>query len=479
MPRDERYFPGNRGGRTPSTEETQASLVNRPLPQNIEAEKSVLAACILENDPMEEVAARLLPEDFYRTQHQIIFAAMRDMVEHRTPVDQISLADKLRSDGTLEEVGGRSYILELADNTFALTNWRNHMDIVKRTSINRALVRASVEIGALAYDDDEDMLRAVGEAEQILFNVTERGVSSDFRRMGDMVASVVEYIDERSKNRDKILGIPSGFRDVDKLFNGFKDGDLVILAARPSVGKTAFALNMAVNAAKAKKKVAFLSLEMSNTQLVQRILCSEASVDMQKVSSGYVADADWPALVNAADALSQLDLYIDDTPGLTIQQLRTKARRLMHGVAPNEGVVFVDYLQLMQPNIARRDGNRATEVAEISRGLKILAKDLHMPVIALSQLSRDIEKRATKDKAPKLSDLRESGSIEQDADIVMFLDRSLSEEEADRDGRPPMNEANLIVAKHRNGPTRTINLSFNAQYTRFGDGYAQNYTEVE
>ena len=480
MPRDERLYPGNRGNRSTSTEEAQAALVNRPLPQNIEAEKSVLAACILEGDPMDEVAAKLEPGDFYRTQHQIIFSAMKDMVEHRTPVDQISLADKLRSDGTLEEVGGRAYILELADNTFALTNWRNHMDIVKRTAINRALVRASVEIGALAYDDDEDMLRAVGEAEQILFNVTERGVSSDFRRMGDMMASVVEYIDERAKNRDKILGIPSGFRDVDKLFNGFREGDLIILAARPSVGKTAFALNMAVNAAKAKKKVAFLSLEMSNSQLVQRILCSEASVSMQKINSGYVADADWPAIITAADRLSTLDLFIDDTPGLSIQQLRTKARRLMHGVKANEGVVFVDYLQLMQPSVARRDGNRATEVAEISRGLKILAKDLHMPVIALSQLSRDIEKRPTKDKSPKLSDLRESGSIEQDADIVMFLDRSLTQEEADSDNRPNIDEANLIVAKHRNGPIGTITLSFNAQYTRFGDGFNQStYTEVE
>ena len=475
MPQDTRYTPRNSSeyARTPSVEETQASFVNRPLPQNIDAEKSVLAACLLDNDAMEEVAARLKPGNFFRVQHQIIFESMLDLTNRRIPVDQISVAENLRGKDMLERAGGKGYLVELADQTIALINWRNHVEIVKRTSIMRDLVHASVRIGAMAYDAEDDMLKVVGEAEQTLFAVTEQGVSTDFRRMDDMLSEVYRTIEERSKRKGQLIGVPTGFADVDKLFNGFREGDLVILAARPSVGKTAFALNMAVNAAKQGCKVAFLSLEMSNSQLVMRMLCSEALVSMQKVNAGTLAGSDWDELVNASIRLSDLNLYIDDTPGLSIQQLRTKATRLMHDAQPNKGVVFVDYLQLMQPNIARRDGNRAVEVSEISRGLKILAKDLHMPVVALSQLSRDIEKRSKADKTPKLSDLRESGSIEQDADIVMFLDRSLTQEEADSDDRPGLNEARLIVAKHRNGPIDTINLTFNPEFTRFGDSFNQ------
>ena len=474
MPDNNRNDYRQDSNRRMSVEETQASFVNRPLPQNIDAEKSVLAACLLDADAMDEAAARLKPKSFFRGQHQIIFESMQDLTSRRIPVDQISVAENLRGKDMLEAAGGKGYLLELADNMFAMTNWRNHVEIVNRTAIMRDLVRASVEIGALAYDAEDDMLKVVGEAEAALFKVTEQGVSSDFQKMDGLLSDVFESIEERSRNKDKLIGVPSGFTDVDKLFNGFREGDLVILAARPSVGKTAFALNMAVNAAKAGCKVAFLSLEMSNSQLVMRMLCSEALVSMQKINAGQVGDKDWPALVEASSRLASLDLFIDDTPGLSIQQLRTKATRLMHNVEPNKGVVFVDYLQLMQPNIVRRDGNRAVEVSEISRGLKILAKDLHMPVVALSQLSRDIEKRSKADKTPKLSDLRESGSIEQDADIVMFLDRSLTEEEADSEDRPALNEARLIVAKHRNGPIGTVELTFNGDFTRFGDKVNQD-----
>ncbi len=469
-------YSGNRNAganRDANVQDTQAGFVNRPLPQNIDAEKAVLAACLLEPDAMEEIASRLMPENFFRGQHRIIFESMQDLTNRRIPVDQISVADNLRGKGLLEAAGGREYLVELADNMFALVNWRNHMEMVKRSAIMRDLVRASVQIGALAYDAEDDTLKVIGEAEAALFSVTERGVSSDFQQMSTLLDQVYHNIEERAKNKDKLIGVSSGFKDVDKLFNGFKDGELVILAARPSVGKTAFALNLAVNAAKAGNRVAFLSLEMSNSQLVQRMLCSEAMVSMQKINAGTIGENDWGALVEASARLANLDLYIDDTPGLSIQQLRTKANRLMHGVEPNNGIVFVDYLQLMQPPTARKDGNRAVEVSEISRGLKILAKDLHMPVIALSQLSRAIEQRSKADKTPKLSDLRESGSIEQDADIVMFLDRSLTEEEADDDSRPGLNEARLVVAKHRNGPIGTIDLSFNGEFTRFGDGFNQ------
>ncbi len=432
-----------------------------------------MAACLLEPEAMEEVAARLVPDNFFRGQHQIIFESMLDLTNRRIPVDQISVAENLRGKGMLEAAGGKEYLVELADNTYALVNWRNHAEIVKRTSIMRDMVRASVKIGALAYDAEDDTLKVISEAEQALFSVTEQGVSSDFLKMSTLLDQVYHNIEERSKNKNKLIGVPSGFRDVDKLFNGFREGDLVILAARPSVGKTAFALNMAVNAAKAGVKVAFLSLEMSNSQLVQRMRCSEAMVSMQKINAGTIGENDWGALVEASARLANLDLYIDDTPGLSIQQLRTKANRLMHNTPANQGIIFVDYLQLMTPAVARRESNRAVEVSEISRGLKILAKDLHMPIVALSQLSRDIEKRSKGDKTPRLSDLRESGSIEQDADIVMFLDRSLTEEEADDDSRPGLNEARLVVAKHRNGPIGTIDLSFSGEFTRFGDSVNQ------
>ena len=479
MPADTRMY-DNRGRRTPSTEEVQASFVNRPLPQNLDAEKSVLAACLLDADAMSEAASRLQPEHFFRGAHQLIFAAMRNLESRSIPVDTISVADNLRGEGSLDAAGGRTYLLELADNTFALANWRNHIEIVKRTAVMRDLVRASVTIGAMAYDAEDDLQKVVSEAEAALFTVTEQSVPSDFRPMDSLLTMVFDNIAEREKNKGKILGVPTGFKDVDRLFNGFKDGDLIILAARPGVGKTAFALNMAVNAAKEGKKVAFLSLEMSNSQLVQRILCSEARVDMGRINAGIVTESDWNALATASGELAKLDLYIDDTPGLNIQQLRTKAKRLMHGVKPNEGIVFVDYLQLMTPASKRYEGNRAVEVAEISRGLKILAKDLHLPVVAMSQLNRGIENRPVKDQIPRLADLRESGSIEQDADIVMFLDRSLTQEEADKDGRPALGEARLIVAKHRNGPTRTIDLSFKPEFTRFGDGFNQEaYVEVD
>jgi replicative DNA helicase len=263
-----------------------------------------------------------------------------------------------------------------------------------------------------------------------------------------------------------MAGVPSGFKDVDDLFHGFRGGDLIILAARPGVGKTSFALNLATNAAKAGASVAFFSLEMSAGQLVQRILCSEARVSLQKIRGGFITDADWLEIADASNRLSKIDLCIDDSPGLSILEARAKARRELRA-ATGKGMIIVDYLQLMQPPQTRRDGNRAVEVGEISRGLKILAKEMDMPVIALSQLSRQIEMRGK--KRPMLSDLRESGSIEQDADIVMFIDRSMDEIEAEQDDRPDMGTAQLIVAKHRNGPTRDITLAFNPEYTKFMD----------
>ena len=446
-------------------EEASVSGRRKMEPQNIEAEKSVLAACLLNQEAIEEVAPKLVKENFYRVAHQRIYESMMDLYVRHIPIDHISLADNLKATGQLDAVGGKPYLVELADNTFALTNWQNHMEIVKRTSILRDLIRASTEINALAYDAPDDLGVVVEESEKILFNVTEKRVSSEFKKMDSLLTDAFDEITKLAEQKNSMAGVPTGFQDVDDLFHGFRGGDLVILAARPGVGKTSFALNLATNSAKLGVTVAFLSLEMSAAQLVQRVLCSEARVNLSRLRAGQLQESDWGAIADASNTLSKLDMYIDDTPSLSILELRAKARRELRGA--NKGLIVVDYLQLMQPPQSRRDGNRAVEVGEISRGLKVLAKEMDMPVIALSQLSRQVEMRGK--KRPMLSDLRESGSIEQDADIVMFIDRSMDEVEAESDDRPDMGMAELIVAKHRNGPTRDIKLAFNAEFTRFMD----------
>ena len=444
-----------------------AAGANKPIPSNIEAEKSVLAACMLNAEILEEIVLKLKPTNFFRPAHRIIFEAICNLHARRIPVDQISLADNLNASGQLDAVGGRSYIVELADNTYALTNWSNHADIVKRTSVLRDLIYASTQISALAYNAPDDLDEVVEDAERTLFEVTEQRVSSSFTKMDALLTEAFEEITKLADRGSHMAGVPTGFKDVDNLFHGLRGGDLVILAARPGIGKTSFALNMATNAAKSGTSVAFFSLEMSASQLVQRILCAEARISLSKIRGGYISEGDWGAIADASNRLSKLELFIDDSPGLSILEARAKARRELRSVESGKGLIIVDYLQLMQPPQTRRDGNRAVEVGEISRGLKVLAKEMNMPVIALSQLSRAVEMRGK--KRPQLSDLRESGSIEQDADIVMFIDRSMDEIEAEQDGRPDLGTADLIVAKHRNGPTRDIKLAFVSEYTRFMD----------
>ena len=418
-----------------TTADTLDPAKRASLPQNIEAEQSVLSACLLNGEAVEEIILRLKPENFFRPAHRIIFEAVYDLTVRRIPVDPIALADTLQAKGQLEAVGGKAYLVELADNTFALTNWQRHVDIVKRNAILRELVYAAADINALAYDAPDDLNEVVEEAEKTLFNVTEKRVSSSFVKMDTLITDAFEEITKLAEQKTSMAGVPTGFRDVDDLFHGFRGGDLVILAARPGVGKTSFALNLAVNAAKSGAAVAFFSLEMSAGQLVQRILCAEARVNLSKIRSGQIAEGDWGAIADASNTLSKLEIYIDDSPGLSILEARAKARReLRHASGQGKGLIIVDYLQLMQPPQSRRDGNRAVEVGEISRGLKILGKEMDMPVIALSQLSRAVEMRGK--KRPMLSDLRESGSIEQDADIVMFIDRSMDEMEAESEDRP-------------------------------------------
>jgi replicative DNA helicase len=443
-----------------------AEAIINMLPQNLDAERAVLAAMILDKDVVDEMLARIDDRAFYRPAHQKIFAAMRELSERHIPIDQLSLADRLEARGELKEVGDKAYIIELANNNYALYNWEHHVEIVKREALLRDLIKAANDIQSLAFSETDDADNAIEEAEKLLFDVTNKRVESTFLGINELLGNSVDMLGKMAENRSHILGVPTGFSELDKLLAGLRGGDLLVLAARPSIGKTAFALNLAVNAARAQTTVAFFSLEMPSSQLTQRILSSEASVDASKMRSGFLSEADWKDIIDTCSALNGYEFYVDDTPGLTLTELRAKARRQLRNV--EKGLIVIDYLQLMQSK-ERNQHDRWVVVGEISRGLKILAKELNMPVMALSQLSRSVETRTS--KRPQLSDLRESGNIEQDADVVMFIDRSLSDDEAQQGDRPGPGMARLIVGKNRNGAIKDIDLVFDAPYTRFRDFY--------
>lgn len=435
----------------------------RRTPQNIDAERAVLAAMIMSPEILEDALTRVKEEYFYHPRHRKVFAAIRDLYDRNTPVDQLSLADRLLARGELDEVGGKPYIIELASDSFALVNWATHADIVKRTALLRDLITAGASIMELAYDAPDDLDEVVERSERLLLNVTGKRVESNFRSLEDLMTEAYAEIEELSNRGEHIVGVPTGFTYLDKKLTGLRPGNFVIIAARPAIGKTAFALNLAINAAKAGVSIAFFSLEMSSVELAQRLIASEAHVGLQNLRSGTInPQTEWENIIRASGRLSELDFWVDDTPGSTILEIRAKARRQLRN--KKKGLVVIDYLQLISSHSTRFE-NRNVEVGEMSRSLKILAKDLGMPVIALSQLSRAVESRP--DKRPRLADLRESGSIEQDADIVMFLDRSTTPEEAERSDRPDENIANVIVAKNRSGETGDVSLVFLPQYTMF------------
>ncbi len=438
------------------------STADRVPPHNNEAEQAVLGSLFLSADAAESVFAVLHAEDFYRGAHQRMYRAMVDLYEHNQPIDHLSVADKLESMGELEAAGGKAYLIDVTSVVPTAAHVMRYTDIVKRTSMLRGLISAATQIVALGYEAPDDVDEIVEESERLLFNVTNQRITSAFKGIDELLVSSFKALEDLYDRQDKIPGVHSGFGDLDRLLAGFHPGDLLILAARPSVGKTALALNFAVEAAKTGASVAVFSLEMSAEQLVQRVLCSEARISLTDVRSGNLRDEDWGAVHKAMGRLASLDLWVDDTPAISIFEVRAKARRQLRN--KNKGLIIVDYLQLMQPQQGRRQENRQVEIAEISRGLKILAKELHVPIIALSQLSREVEKRAG--KRPQLSDLRESGAIEQDADVVMFIDRNTDPRDDDED-RPARGTAELIVAKHRNGPTAALPLIFNERFTKF------------
>ncbi len=438
-----------------------------PLPQNPDAEAAVLAAAILSSEVVPEIASALTPDDFYRPTNRTVFAAVIELFRRDIPIDQVSLADYLEAAGQLSRVGGKPFIIDLASNSFALVNWRQHVKIVRRCSILRQLIAASTGITALAFDAPPDDIESIiQQSESMLFSVTNKEVENASKPLGEFVAQAYAEIQDIALNPGHIAGVATGFRDLDKVLLGMRPGSLNIVGARPGVGKTSFALSLAVNAAKAGTTVMFFSLEMSGSEIATRLLCAEALVSNEDVRAGRISEEMWTPLVEAAERLDKLDFIIDDTAGTNVVEIRTKARRALHG--KEKALVIVDYLQLINPT--HRAENQNVAIGEISRSLKVLAKDLGVPVVALSQLSRDIEKRP--DKRPVLADLRDSGSIEQDADTVMFIDRSLTEDEAndERHNRPPIGTANIVVAKNRAGRSGVdVPLAFIAERTAFRD----------
>lgn len=435
-----------------------AEAISRIPPHNIEAEQSVLGSMLLDKEAVAVAVDGLKPEDFYLDAHKEIFEAMVDIFDRGEPVDLVTVVEELRQRTTLDAVGGVSYITDLSMTVPSTANIKYYVAIVEEKSILRRLISACNEIIKESYEAKEDIDIIVDHAEKKIFQVSQRNTTSDFEPIKDILLDTYTKIEELSKNKGKIIGIPTGFVDLDQKTSGLHPSDFILVAARPSMGKTSFVLNVAQHAAlRADVPTAIFSLEMSKDQLVQRMLSSESNVELQKIRTGELTEEEWIRLVEAAGPLSQAPIYIDDTPGISVMEMRSKARRLK--MEKGLGLIVIDYLQLMTGR--GRAENRQQEISEISRSLKALARELSVPVIALSQLSRAPEART--DHRPMLSDLRDSGAIEQDADVVMFLYR----DEYYNPDTEKKNIAEVIIAKQRNGPTGTIELVWLGQFTKF------------
>lgn len=448
-------------------------MIDRLPPQSIEAEQSVLGAVLIDRDAMIEIAEFLKPEDFYRQAHARIYAVMLDLSERREPIDIVTVSEALERSGDLEAIGGRAYLGTLTNQTPTAVHAAQYARIVERKSLLRNLIGAAGKIAGIGYEDPAEVQEAIDRAESELFAVSQRRIGAGFSALKGLLHEAYDRLDYLHAHRGEMSGIRTGFQDLDTLTTGLQKSDLVIIAARPSVGKTSLALNIAEHASvKDKKSVGIFSLEMSKEQLVLRLLSSVANIDSQRLRTGFLEEMDFARIAPAMNALSEAPIYIDDTPNITTMELRTKARRLQAEAGVD--LIIVDYLQLMQSSTTTRDANRVQEVSEISRGLKALARELKVPVIALSQLSRQPEMRESKE--PRLSDLRESGSIEQDADLVMFLWR---EKERGSDDQVTDGEVvKLKLSKHRNGPTGEIDLWFKKAQTRFVSYAGERFADV-
>ena len=433
--------------------------IGKVPPHDIEAEQAVIGSMLTDNDAVVASAEKLKDNDFYREDNRAIYTAMMNLYSRAEPIDLITVKAELESMGKFEQVGGYEYLSQLPEKVPTTANAAKYIKIVEEKSTLRNLIKTANEIIELGYDPTEELEDIMEGAEKRIFNIMQDKNQKGYAAIKDVLVESFTQLEELYNRKQHITGVPSGFADLDYRTAGFHGSELILIAARPAMGKSAFALNIATNAAvRAKTPVAIFSLEMSKEQMVNRILCSEAMVDSNKVRTGKLEEGDWGKLAETIGPLSEAEIYIDDTPGISITEIRAKCRKLK--IEKEIGMVVIDYLQLIQ-GTNKRNGSREQEISEISRSLKILAKELNVPVIALSQLSRAVEQRP--DHRPMLSDLRESGAIEQDADIVMFLYRDdYYNEDSDK-----KNIAEVIIAKHRGGSTGTVDLGWFGTYTKF------------
>ena len=447
-------------------------LISHHLPpQSIDAEESILAAILIDNDTLLDVLEILSPEDFYRTAHQIIFTGITQLFTRNEPIDLVTLANILKEQKKLEEVGGATYLAGLVDSVPLAVNAVHYAKIIHDKASLRKLIQRANEIARRCFEDQGAVDDTINFAENAIFEISESKIRPSFHALSNIIDSNIDELEERQGNKSLLTGVPTGFTRLDALTSGLQKSDLIILAARPAMGKTAFALNVARNAAvDGGVPTAVFSLEMSKEQLSMRMLCAESRVDSSRLRSGFFSKEDWERLTEAAGLLSQAPIYIDDSPDISPLEIRAKARRLK--MEKGLGLIIIDYLQLMRSH--RSNERRDLEISEISRSLKILAKELDLPVVALSQLNRKLEERS--DKRPQLSDLRESGALEQDADVVAFIYR---DEVYNKDeNNPNRNKAEVILAKQRSGPVGIAHLAFLSQYTRFENLASEEYYDM-
>lgn len=432
--------------------------MDRVPPHNLDAEQSVLGSMLLDQEAVFKAMEIIRSEDFYRDAHRLIFDAICQLADRSEPVDIVTVAEELRQRGQLDKVGGAAYIATLSGIVPTAANVEYYARIIREKSLLRALISAATRIAQLGYEGEAEADEILLQAEKLIYDLSQRKASRAFATMHEILMGTFDRIEYLYQKKGDVTGVPTGFIDLDRMTSGLQPSDLIIVAARPAMGKTSFCLNIAQHAAiKAGVPVAIFSLEMSKEQLVQRMLCSEAMVDQHRLRTGQLTEQDWPRLVRAVGPMAQAPIFIDDTVGISVLEMRAKCRRLKaeHGL----GLIIIDYLQLMQGS--RRSESRQQEISEISRALKGLARELNVPVIALSQLSRAVEQ--THDKRPNLSHLRESGAIEQDADIVSFIYR----EEYYNPDTEKKGIAEIIIAKHRNGPVGSVELGFLNEFTKF------------
>ena len=445
--------------------DTEQHPTNLP-PQNLEAERSVLGAVLLDNTTLDQIVDLVREEDFYRDAHRKIFAAVLEMAERGEAIDYLTLEDSLKARGQLETVGGPAYISSLTDAVPSLANINTYARIVTDKAVARRLIHASSEILRGGYQESENLEEYLNHAEQLIFNVMHGRGDGKVVPLKDLMRGSFDTIERLYERKDLYTGVPTGFKDLDEKTSGLQASDLIILASRPSMGKTSLALNIAQNAAmKSKIPTLFFSLEMSKEALAMRLLCSEARANYHSLRRGILGDSEWSRLARAAGLLSEAPIFIDDTPGIRILEMRARARRLQAELLKQDmklGLVIMDYLQRASPPSSRME-SREREISEVSRGLKGLAKELKVPVLGLSQLSRKVESRES--KKPQLSDLRESGAIEQDADVIMFIYR----EEVYKEDTANKGIAEIIIGKQRNGPTGKVRLQFEEQYTKLNN----------